>query len=479
MTGLVSWAADINVNSISDFHYNLVDGNKYILQTDLVLDDTRYVSGGTVTIDLNGHVLDRNLSVATSSGCCLYIDSSGTLTIMDSNPSSVHTGDLAAYTGGIITGGYNIGAGGGIFLYSGTLYLQGGTIAGNRSAYNGGGVSTYGTMRMTGGKICNNITRDYETGIGWGGGVCAYSAFIMTGGEISGNTGGGVYSLGSNVSIGNTAKIFGNTLADGTTTQNLFIGSNLLVYITEPLESGANIWVTLESGTGTITSGYATHNSGVDPNLFFTSDKPIYDVSLMGGGQVQLVGYTTLSANPVDGHYWATHYISGTNRVADANTTVYAVTRDGSTLTLVEVPNRVVKADEGVVLMSTEQTITLTNTTTAPTSGTYTGNVLSGVDAVAAQASGYTYYVLSCENSTLGFYKYNSGNTLGAHKAYLAVPAADARGFFLFGDDATGVQELENTEVADMESCYNLLGSKVVKPNRGLYILNGKKVIIK
>ena len=490
MTGLASWAADINVNSISDFPSTLVSGNTYILKTDLVVNRMTWVSGD-VTLDLNGHVLDRNLTVEDPSGCCLYI-SRGSLTIMDSNPSSTHTGSLAAYTGGIITGAYNeySSPGGAVRVQSGTLYLRGGTIAGNRCG-RGAGVFVDDRMVMTGGKICGNISNDdtYYGG-GQGGGVMlSYastggSTFTMTGGEISGNLGGGLCAYSSanppTINIGGTAKIYNNTLNDGTTPCNLYLQTNINVNITSALESGANIWVSKKAGEGTFTSGYAAHNSSDAPSAYFSSDNSFYEVALDGSGEVQLAaGTTTLTANRVDDNYWATYYRSDVNCQADANTIVYAATRDGSTLTLVEVPNRVVKADEGVVLMSTEQTITLTNTTIAPTSGTYTGNVLSGVDAVAAQASGYTYYVLSCENSTLGFYKYNSGNTLGAHKAYLAVPAADARGFFLFGDDATGVQELENTEVADMESCYNLLGCKVIQPNRGLYILNGKKVIIK
>ena len=196
LTGLASWAADINVNSISDFPISLVSGNTYILQTDLVLPDMRWVSGD-VTVDLNGHVIDRGLSVETSSGLSFYI-SSGSLTIIDSNPSSTHTGALSAYTGGIITGGYNTDSspGGAIRVQSGTLYLQGGTITGNR-CQRGAGVYVQGAMVMTGGKICGNTATNSVYGGGNGGGVMlgyntSGATFTMAGGEISGNIGGGV-----------------------------------------------------------------------------------------------------------------------------------------------------------------------------------------------------------------------------------------------------------------------------------------------
>ena len=72
---------------------------------------------------------------------------------------------------------------------------------------------------------------------------------------------------------------------------------------------------------------------------------------------------------------------------------------------------------------------------------------------------------------------------LAANKAYLAVPVAAARsGFNLFGDDdTTGIEAVDiNTESANVaREYYNLNGQRVANPSKGLYIVNGKKVIIK
>ena len=91
--------------------------------------------GKNVTLNLNGHVLDRKLSEPADNGEAILVK--GSLTLSDSNPSIVHSGGL---TGGILTGGSNLSDGGGILIDGGTLNLTGGTIAQNWTEGNGGGV---------------------------------------------------------------------------------------------------------------------------------------------------------------------------------------------------------------------------------------------------------------------------------------------------------------------------------------------------
>jgi hypothetical protein len=91
-------------------------------------------SGKTVTLDLNGHTIDRGLTEKTTCGFVIKVD--GTLTLNDSsNPST-----------GTITGGYDYGdsdqSGGGVFVTpAGLFIMNGGTIIGNKTSnYGGGGV---------------------------------------------------------------------------------------------------------------------------------------------------------------------------------------------------------------------------------------------------------------------------------------------------------------------------------------------------
>ena len=75
---------------------------------------------------------------------------------------------------------------------------------------------------------------------------------------------------------------------------------------------------------------------------------------------------------------------------------------------------------------------------------------------------------------------------LAANKAYLAVPTSTgngARGFALFNDDVTGIAELNahNSEfiINNSDAVYNLAGQRVAQPTKGLYIVNGRKVVVK
>ena len=176
------------------------------------------------------------------------------------------------------------------------------------------------------------------------------------------------------------------------------------------------------------------------------------------------------------GEYWSTYYNSNFNMQAPTGTTVYAATLSGTTLTLVEISDRIVKAGEGVILKcASSEDITLTTTATTA-SGDYTNNALKGVDVATAQTSGTTYYVLGYKDSHLAFYKYKSDKTLGAHKAFVPVIGSSSRDFF----DFDGTTDIENIKVGkENHVYYNLNGQRVLYPTKGLYIVNGKKVIIK
>ncbi len=93
-----------------------------------------------------------------------------------------------------------------------------------------------------------------------------------------------------------------------------------------------------------------------------------------------------------------------------------------------------------------------------------------------------TYFILS-KKDVLGFYKVNdSGSWCNAGTAYLQVANGQisARGFFLFDDDSntTAIEAVKKEQKMNGEY-YNLAGQRVAQPTKGLYIVNGKKVIVK
>ena len=115
------------------------------------------------------------------------------------------------------------------------------------------------------------------------------------------------------------------------------------------------------------------------------------------------------------------------------------------------------------------------------------GNMLVGYEAannsaesyenVALPNDGSTTYVLAVENDKAGFYKKVGGFKVYNNKAYLQVPVVSgARAiYFDFGGE-TGILETENGNVKT-ENCYDLSGRRVVKAQKGIYIVNGKKVV--
>ena len=88
-------------------------------------------------------------------------------------------------------------------------------------------------------------------------------------------------------------------------------------------------------------------------------------------------------------------------------------------------------------------------------------------------------YVLLNGANGVGFYiNPNSAFTVGANTAYLPVDFADARAFYLFDEDATGINAVSTTK-AETGDYYNLAGQRVAQPTKGLYIVNGKKYVVK
>lgn len=110
---------------------------------------------------------------------------------------------------------------------------------------------------------------------------------------------------------------------------------------------------------------------------------------------------------------------------------------------------------------------------------------------VAASTEGKYHYIFAKKNETgdIGFYKLTSNHTLAAHKAYLVTttPAASRVALVFDDGETTGIQDLKNSSIEELnhsgnealKAYYNLNGQRVTNPKRGLYIVNGKKVIIK
>lgn len=138
-----AWAQTwTDVSTSSELTSAIVDGAYIRLTDDITLSQYLGISGDkTVTIDLNGHMLKRNISSIAGDGNVIRVSNGSTLTIEDGSGNN----------SGQITGGFSSDGGG--INNGGTLYFKGGTITGCRVDHEGGAILNTGTMTMSGGVI--------------------------------------------------------------------------------------------------------------------------------------------------------------------------------------------------------------------------------------------------------------------------------------------------------------------------------------
>ena len=87
--------------------------------------------------------------------------------------------------------------------------------------------------------------------------------------------------------------------------------------------------------------------------------------------------------------------------------------------------------------------------------------------------------VLGASSGVIGFYKLSATGTLGANRAYIDnSTSSDVRALVLAAGETTGISNVA-TEAAQNGKAYDLAGRRVQNVQNGLYIINGKKVLVK
>ena len=212
----------------------------------------------SVSIDLNGHTINRGLTAAQSNGNVITVNGSLTVT------------DTSADKAGKITGGNTDGNGGGVYVgNTGTFNLSGGSVTGN-AANNGGGVYVDGTFSMSGGSVTGNTTNSF------GGGVYVNGTFKLSGApEITGNKKGATVDNGA---------------LTGGVEQNVYLPSGKTVTVEGPLTKNASIGVTAEAKPEVV--DLVTITNGLQGNgqpSAFTGDEG-YTVGWNGAGTEAVLG---------------------------------------------------------------------------------------------------------------------------------------------------------------------------------------------
>ena len=184
---------------------------------------------------------------------------------------------------------------------------------------------------------------------------------------------------------------------------------------------------------------------------------------------------------------WATNYFAESVHVpAGVNAYIITGAADGYVTKEQIAEGEVIPANTGILLENAGEhkfakTVTYNYT--------LAGNLLNG-SVENKYVEGTAYVLANHSEAGLGFYKAelnkdaegNEGTTHflnNAGKAYLVLPAEQSTVAY-YGFDWAGTTGVENVEVENASNViYDLTGRKVNAVERGIYIINGKKVLVK
>ena len=150
-----------------------------------------------------------------------------------------------------------------------------------------------------------------------------------------------------------------------------------------------------------------------------------------------------------------------------------------TTLHLSGIADGVIPARTAVVLRAaTDGSMALVPSTATGTA--VEANALQGTLDASATTPANTYALSGAFAEGIGFYPYTA-TTLPAGKAYLTLTDAQAvqKLAFSFGQGTTGIDAIEAGAADKAATWYDLSGRRVTNPTKGVYIVGGKKVIVK
>ena len=171
-------------------------------------------------------------------------------------------------------------------------------------------------------------------------------------------------------------------------------------------------------------------------------------------------GYSTFSANKA---------------VKMRGVTAYAAKYQDGHIALTPVTE--IPANTGVIIEAAEDTYKVPVIESAASIASV--NDLQVSDG-SISSDGTHHFALGKKGDVVGFAKVKLGVKIPAGKAYLYIDTPPAaREFIGFGDDVTGVNVVKGQKKEGRSEYFNLAGQRVAQPTKGLYIVNGKKVILK
>ena len=105
------------------------------------------------------------------------------------------------------------------------------------------------------------------------------------------------------------------------------------------------------------------------------------------------------------------------------------------------------------------------------------GNLLKGVTSYYEAREGD--YVLAYKDEVKGFFPAEPDLVIPKGKAYLPLGGSDARSFLPLNYETTGIGALLMNNEKVKKEIFSLSGQRVSQPKKGLYIIGGRKVVVK
>ncbi len=171
--------------------------------------------------------------------------------------------------------------------------------------------------------------------------------------------------------------------------------------------------------------------------------------------------------------------------VVPENTTAYSVATqtDGNITSVntytVATAGEAIPANTGVILLGSNTSLTMLPRTTEEIV-TIEDGALKHSAGAAKDITSENSYVLANKTTGWGFYKVGaSASALPMNKAYLVLPTNTPQSFVrCFFGNTTG---LDSTPIqnASTNNIYDLSGRQIKVASKGIYIINGKKVLVK
>lgn len=268
------------------------------------------------------------------------------------------------------------------------------------------------------------------------------------------------YNVG-NVNSGKEAgAITGWTGGDKSTIENTY---NIGV-----VKNGADISTDFVRGGGNLVNTYnlSTNDATVE------SGELAYKLGSAFGQVIGSDAYPVLGSAPVyavgDAGY-STLYDETSGYELNGDVKAYVAVLNKTWLNLTEVEN--VPASTAVILKGTYY-----NKIAADLAALNITNELKGT-ASETQADGTMYVLAKPEGEEVGFYLAENGTTIPAGKAYYQAAAPGVKAFFFAEEGTTAIANINVNGNANNAAIYNMAGQRISKLQKGINIVNGRKVL--